>query len=146
VLRTEDPVTQPVPDAYFRTGAFASAGPELFASYTCLACGVRLKTWDTFAAHRRGCSGRLHATGAVFGAGLLEHLQSLGVDEPPAAMARPRVAAPVPLSLASAPPAAAPSARPPAELDPFLDAPPAALALLERWRREEEHHQRLDAA
>src|SRR5215207_7193533 len=99
-------MTQPVPDTYFRTGAFASAGPELFASYTCLACGVRLKTWDTFAAHRRDCSGRLSATGAVFGAGLLEHLRSLGTDEPPAAVTLPRVAAPTSLSLVSAPSAA----------------------------------------
>lgn len=40
--------------SYFREGAFAGARPgELFASYSCLACGHREKTWAGFRAHRR---------------------------------------------------------------------------------------------
>jgi hypothetical protein len=160
-------MTQPISDQYFYTGAFAGAGPELFASYTCMGCGVRLKTWDGFDVHRRECSRRLSATGAVFGTGLTERLLALGREELPVAVVQPRIEVVAPLSLVPAAPtpvgptpvgptpvgptaAVAPAVRataePLTEHDPFLDAPPAALILLERWRKEEEQERRLDAA
>jgi hypothetical protein len=47
---------------YFREGAFASARPgELFASYSCLECGHRAKTWAAFRLHRADCAHQLVA-------------------------------------------------------------------------------------
>jgi hypothetical protein len=41
-----------LPRVYFTSGAFAPAGPELFASYTCVVCGRRATTWSGFRTHR----------------------------------------------------------------------------------------------
>jgi hypothetical protein len=53
-----------LPPGYFAQAPFAGAGPELFASYTCLDCGARAATWAAFRAHRRTCTHRLEASGA----------------------------------------------------------------------------------
>jgi hypothetical protein len=43
-----------LPGAYFSEGIFANApSGELFQHCTCLSCGVRLKTFKAFKAHRQ---------------------------------------------------------------------------------------------
>ena len=56
---------RPLPPGYFARAPFAAAGPELFASYTCLGCGARAATWAAFRAHRRGCLDRPEAAALV---------------------------------------------------------------------------------
>lgn len=41
---------------HFHTGVWASDGPLRLRSHTCLACGVKSKTWDDFREHRRSCT------------------------------------------------------------------------------------------
>ncbi len=136
---------QVVPNNYFHTGVFTAAGAELLAGYTCLGCGVRSKTWVAFRVHRSQCSGRIWATGPEHEATLFHRLSAMLDAETTTASKTPATAMPAAADLAEVPAPvlaalAAVSAVPaPEERDPFLDAPVAALRLLEKWRREQEH-------
>lgn len=50
-----------IPSDYFRTGVWRkdTRAPQL-ASYTCLGCGVRHKTYGDFRTHRRVCTERMN--------------------------------------------------------------------------------------
>jgi hypothetical protein len=91
---------RPLPPGYFGAPPFAGAGPELFASYTCLGCGARAAAWAAFRAHRRECPARSEALEAAARVGQLAALLAPGDRD---------------------------------DRDPFLDAPAAALRLLEAW-------------
>lgn len=130
---------QRVPDNYFHTGAFAAVGEELLKGYTCLGCGVRSKTWIAFRAHRSECSGRIWATGPEYEVTLFHRLTAM-VDAELTATSRP----PAPAVPAAVPAVAAVAvASVDHERDPFLDAPVAALRLLEKWRKEQEHKEQV---
>ena len=107
---------RPLPPDYFARAPFAGAGPELFASYTCLGCGARAATWAAFRAHRQACPARPEALEAAARVGQRAAL------------------------LAPGPPRGGPGAPGDRDdRDPFLDAPAAALRLLEAWQRAPDH-------
>jgi hypothetical protein len=144
---------QLVPDDYFRTGVFANARPgELLGSYTCVECAVRSVTWEAFRAHRAECTGRPWAAAPHFGSRLLQQLSALapgaslvvesgGVVESAAVAESGGVAEAAETERTGAVPVRAGRPTVGEERDPFLDASPAALQELERWRREQEERE-----
>lgn len=48
-----------LPDGYFSRPPFRPDGGFSFDAYTCVACSQRLKTWESFKAHRTTCEGHL---------------------------------------------------------------------------------------
>lgn len=46
-----------VPDDYFQKPPFNRRGAFAFHTYTCVSCGFRTRTWETFREHRQVCKG-----------------------------------------------------------------------------------------
>lgn len=135
---------QRLPDSYFHTGAFAAVGEELLKGYTCLGCGVRSKTWASFRAHRSECGGRIWATGPEHELTLFHRLTAMVDAELTATSRPPATAVPaVAHAVAALAVAALAVAAVEHERDPFLDAPVAALRLLEKWRKEQEYKEQV---
>ncbi len=53
------------PAGLHRARPLQTEGGAGFVSYTCVECGKRSRTWDTFRAHRRVCTGPAHPSQAV---------------------------------------------------------------------------------